>query len=270
VTPLFHVDAFTATPYSGNPAAVVLLDARPDSPADPAWMQAVAAELRLSETAFVASRPDGDLDLRWFTPTVEVDLCGHATLASAHVLFETARLDPQEPARFHTRSGPLSARRAGGRIVLDFPAQPVRPTPAVELTGLAALGAPEPVGTFDNGSAFVVELADEQAVLATRPRERELGAAADRVWVVTAPAAPDRDADFVSRCFAPRYGIDEDPVTGSAHCALGPFWSERVGRADLVGHQVSARGGTVRVGVRGDRVELGGEAVTVARGELLG
>jgi predicted PhzF superfamily epimerase YddE/YHI9 len=266
---LLLVDAFTDTAFGGNPAAVCLLDHPTD---DASWMQSVAAEINLSETAFVMPRSsreeaDLDLDLRWFTPTVEVDLCGHATLASAHALWDTGRLDASETARFHTRSGLLSAEQARGTIEVDFPARPLHPT---VVAGLEGLGAPRaPLGTFDNGHQLVVEVADEDAVLATTPDFPALGRAADRVWVVTAPAPTGSDADFVSRCFAPRYGIEEDPVTGSAHCALAPFWAERLGRDRLVGHQISARGGRVSVHLRGDRVTLGGTAVTVLRGELL-
>lgn len=265
VVPLLQIDAFTDTPFSGNPAAVSLLDIRSD---DTAWMQRVAAEMNLSETAFVAPRPDGDLDLRWFTPTVEVELCGHATLASAHALWETARLRSDEGALFHTRSGLLSATRSGELVELDFPARSVRP---IELPpdALDALRAPGARAAFDSGHQIVVDVPDEAAVLATVPDFRTLAAVADRGWVVTAPAPRGSSYDFVSRYFAPRYGIDEDPVTGSAHCVLGPLWAERLAKTDLVGHQVSARGGVVRVRVLGERVALGGRAVTVLRGELV-
>jgi PhzF family phenazine biosynthesis protein len=263
-TPLSHVDAFTDAPFAGNPAAVCILE---DPTDDATWMQAVAAELNLSETAFVVSRADGDFDLRWFTPTVEVDLCGHATLASAHTLWETERLAPGAAARFHTRSGLLVAEQSNGSIEMDFPARPVQ---SAIVGGLETLGTPGlPLGTFDNGHQLIVELRDEAAVGTTAPDFAALGRAADRLWIVTAPASSTRDADFVSRCFGPRYGIDEDPVTGSAHCALAPFWADRFGRDTLVGHQISARGGRVSVQLRGDRVLLGGSAVTILRGELL-
>ncbi|HZJ25604.1 MAG TPA: PhzF family phenazine biosynthesis protein [Acidimicrobiia bacterium] len=264
MTQLFHVDAFTDLAFSGNPAAVCLLDA---PSGDSRWMQAVAAEMNLSETAFVAPRPDGDLDLRWFTPTVEVDLCGHATLASAHVMWESGRLAHDSPARFHTRSGLLVAHRAARVIELDLPARPV--TPTTTAAGIEHLGAPAILATFDNGHQLVVEVPDAEAVRGVTPDFTPLAAAADRLWVVTAPAPPGSAADFVSRSFGPRYGIDEDPVTGSAHCALGPLWAQRLGRDDVVGHQISPRGGTVAVRVRGDRVTLGGQAVTVSRGDLL-
>lgn len=279
MTALFHVDAFTDGPFSGNPAAVCLLDT-PGT--DATWMQAVAAEMNLSETAFVTARPDGDWDLRWFTPTVEVELCGHATLAGAHALWEADVADAADPVRFHTRSGPLVARRRGEQVEINLPARPVTPTTGTGTSGTSGTtGATDPsaagiehlgvtgvVATFDNGHQLVIELGDGAAVVDVTPDFGPLGAAADRLWVVTAPAPPDSGADFVSRCFGPRYGIDEDPVTGSAHCALGPLWAERLGRDTLVGRQLSPRGGTVTLNVQGDRVTLGGRALTVARGEL--
>jgi len=232
-------------------------------------MRDVAREMNLSETAFLVRRADGAYDLRWFTPATEVDLCGHATLASAHVLWEDGHLAPSETARFHTRSGLLTATRAGEWIELDFPATP--PAPAQPPAGLArALGAePQWVGRtrFD----LLVLLGEERAVRELRPDITALREVDARGIIVTAPAA-DRGAgyDFVSRFFAPAVGVDEDPVTGSAHCALGPYWAERLGNGELVGYQASARGGVVRVRTQGDRVLLGGRAVTVLRGELLG
>lgn len=257
--PLFVVDAFASRPFTGNPAAVCLLD----HPVDEGWMQSVAAEMNLSETAFVRPIDDG-FGLRWFTPTTEAELCGHATLAGAHVLWETKVLDPAEPARFHTRfRGLLTAARAGGEIELDFPADP--PEPASLPDGLAdALG----VTTQESALAragYLVEVADEDVVVRVRPDFPRL--AGYESVILTSPASRSA-ADFVSRYFAPRYGIDEDPVTGSAHCALAPYWAARLGRADLVGYQRSARGGIVSVEVRGDRVRLSGPAVTVVRGEL--
>jgi predicted PhzF superfamily epimerase YddE/YHI9 len=258
---LFHVDAFASEPFTGNPAAVCLLDA----PADEQWMQAVAAEMNLSETAFVVPRADGEFDLRWFTPTVEAELCGHATLATAHALWETGTLGPDDEARFHTRfRGALSARRRGHEIELDFPADPlvpVEPDPALA----AALGA-EPIGTSRGEIGWFVELSDERTVRRLAPDLRALTG----FGTVVVTARADTGAyDFVSRFFLPGYGIPEDPVTGSAHCALGPFWASRLGREELRGYQASARGGFVNVRVEGDRVRLGGEAVTVLRGELL-
>ncbi len=259
--PVYVVDAFADRPFAGNPAAVCPLD----RPADDGWMRAVAAEMNLSETAFLVPEADG-FRLRWFTPAVEVDLCGHATLASAHVLWETGRLPAGDPARFHTRSGLLTATRAGGDIVLDFPAVPVEGCPPPD--GLVdALGAvPRTVGR--NRMDVLVELEYESAVRSLRPDFGRLAAVPVRGVIATAPSA-EPAFDFVSRFFAPASGVPEDPVTGSAHCALGPFWAARLGKTDLVGRQVSRRGGVVRVGVRGDRVRLGGRAVTVLRGELV-
>jgi PhzF family phenazine biosynthesis protein len=258
--PIFVVDAFTDRPFAGNPAAVCPLD----RPADDDWMQRVAAEMNLSETAFLAPESDG-YRLRWFTPTLEVVLCGHATLAGAHVLWETGRLPADAPARFHTRSGLLTAARTGDGITLDFPAE--MPAPCDPPTGLAeALGA-RPRSTGRNRMDYLIELDTEAAVRRLRPDFARLAELPVRGVIVTGPSA-ERAYDFVSRFFAPASGVNEDPVTGSAHCALGPFWAARLGKSDLVGRQVSARGGVVRVGVRGERVLLGGRAVTVVRGEL--
>jgi PhzF family phenazine biosynthesis protein len=264
--PLFQVDAFTAEPFAGNPAAVCLLEAD----ADPAWMQSVAAEMNLSETAFL--RPSGGRwRLRWFTPTVEVELCGHATLASAHLLFSEGLADAGEPVRFNSASGPLAARRDGdGAIWLDFPATPAAPVePPAGLLDALGVGGAGFVGRarFD----WLVELADEAAVRDLAPDLRALGGLTpDGMGViVTAAAAPGAAGyDFVSRCFVPSAGIDEDPVTGAAHCVLGPFWAGRLGREELAGFQASARGGLVRVRPEGHRVHLGGHAVTVLRGRL--
>jgi PhzF family phenazine biosynthesis protein len=267
--PLFLVDAFTTAPFAGNPAAVCLLE----GDADPAWMQAVAAEMNLPETAFLrpAGQP-GRWRLRWFTPTVEVELCGHATLASAHVLFGEGLVEAGRPVRFDSAGGPLAARRDGdGAIRLDFPATPAAPVdPPEGLLDALGVGAAGFVGRsrFD----YLVELADEAAVRGLAPDLRRLGhLTPDGVGVIVTAAAAAGTAgyDFVSRYFAPSAGIDEDPVTGSAHCVLGPFWAERVGRDDLTGFQASARGGLVQVRPQGDRVQLGGRAVTVLRGRLV-
>ena len=261
--PISVVDAFTERPFHGNPAGVCL----PPRDKDPDWMQAVAAEMNLAETAFLWPHGDDAFDLRWFTPRVEVDLCGHATLASAHRLWEEGRAGG--PIRFHTRSGVLTASRVGDAIELDFPASP--PVESRAPAGLAeALGASFLwTGTNDLGD-LVVEMPDERAVRNLKPDFAALGGISTRGIAATAEATlPDAGYDFVSRFFAPRVGIDEDPVTGSAHCALAPFWSQRLGRDELVGWQASARGGTVRTRVVGDRVVLGGRAVTVWKGELL-
>ncbi|MCC6861086.1 MAG: PhzF family phenazine biosynthesis protein [Bryobacterales bacterium] len=258
--PLLQVDAFTSRPFGGNPAAVCLLD----SPRSESWMQAVAAEMNLSETAFL--HPEGDgYRLRWFTPEVEVELCGHATLASAHVLWETGRLAPDARASFHTLSGALGAGREGDWIVLDFPATPQ--TPAAMPPGLLdALGAPA-VHTGRTRFDFFVELGGEQAVRGLKPDFQALAAAGARGIIVTA-RADGPEYDFVSRFFAPASGINEDPVTGSAHCCLAPYWSERLGKTSLTAWQASKRGGMLRLRVEGDRVRIAGQAVTVLRGEL--
>lgn len=255
-----QVDAFTEQPFSGNPAAVCVLPAARDE----RWMQLVAREMNLSETAFLVRRADG-YDLRWFTPAVEVDLCGHATLASAHVLWETGQLGADKQARFHTRSGLLTATRRGEWIELDFPARPVTELePPVEI--VRALGA-ELKFAGRSKDDYLVELADEAAVRHVEPDIALLKRAGLRGVIVTARATTE-GYDFVSRFFAPGAGVDEDPVTGSAHCALGPYWQPRLGRDEFTAYQASARGGTVRVRVGGDRVFLGGQAVTVLRGEL--
>jgi PhzF family phenazine biosynthesis protein len=259
--PIYIIDAFADQPFGGNPAAVCPLD----RPADDGWMQQVAGEMNLSETAFLVPEADG-WRLRWFTPAVEVDLCGHATLASAHVLWETGRLTATATARFHTNSGLLTATRNGDTIVLDFPAAAVDEcTPPDGL--LDALGV-ESRFVGRNRMDVLIELASESAVRGVCPDFSRLAAVPVRGVIVTAQS-DDPAYEFVSRFFAPASGVPEDPVTGSAHCALGPFWAERLGKSNLVGRQVSKRGGVIRVGVRGDRVMLGGRAVTVLRGELL-
>jgi PhzF family phenazine biosynthesis protein len=256
--PIFVVDAFTGTPYRGNPAAVVL------GHGDETWMQAVATEMRHSETAFVRSRPDGAFDLRWFTPEVEVDLCGHATLASAHVLHETAHLGE---VTFHTRSGPLGARvEAGGAVTLDFPA--ARPVPAPADPALfAALGVEPAELLRTDGDFFLCVVDDARTVRDLAPDFGALRALRTvRGVYVTAPG--DGDFDIVSRCFAPRVGIDEDPVTGSMHCVLVSYWAPRLGKPVLRAFQASARGGELVVRAEGDRALLTGRAVTVLRGDL--
>jgi len=264
---LLQIDAFTDEPFAGNPAAVCLLDA----PAEQEWMQKVAREMNLSETAFLYRKPDA-FGLRWFTPAAEVELCGHATLASAHALWEEEVLDPGESALFDTLSGRLTATRHGDGIEMDFPAE--NPEPCEPLPGLLdSLGSVAPVALARSRFDILVEIADEAAVRALRPDYERLSAFPVRGVMVTARAGPDLAAsgvDFVSRFFAPALGVNEDPVTGSAHCCLGPWWADRLGTDDLVGRQVSDRGGTVGVRVRSDRVLLAGRAVTVFKGELVG
>jgi PhzF family phenazine biosynthesis protein len=255
-----QVDAFTDTPFRGNPAAVCILD----TPRDEAWMQCVAQEMNLSETAFLYRVDDG-FNLRWFTPIVEVALCGHATLASAHVLWENEYLKPDEQARFHTQSGLLTAVRQGAWIELNFPATHVEQTAApAEL--IQALGV-TPLFTGRSAFDYLVQVEDEDVVRSASPDFAMLRTIGVRGVIVTSRAAT-ADYDFVSRFFAPGSGIDEDPVTGSAHCALAPFWSERLGKSEMVAFQASSRGGVVRTRCHGERVLLGGQAVTVLQGQL--
>ena len=269
-----QVDAFTAEPFAGNPAAVVVFDQ--PSAGGAGWMRDVAREMNLAETAFLVPEGGGVYGLRWFTPTVEVDLCGHATLAAAHVLWESGRLDPATPARFATRSGRLTAALGDdGWITLDFPAdRAVAPVPPLVVEPIARALRLDPgvvVATRRGRFDLLVEVATARDVRAARPDFGLLAAIEARGVIVTSrsePADEGRGSDFTSRFFGPRVGVDEDPVTGSAHCLLGPYWANQFGRTSLVGYQASSRGGVVRVTVAGDRVLLGGQAVTVLRGEL--
>ncbi len=258
---IVQVDAFTDRAFAGNPAAVCILQqSRPDE-----WMRNVAREMNLSETAFLVPC-DAGYNLRWFTPAVEVDLCGHATLASAHVLWEDGHLPPGRQVRFHTRSGLLTADRAGVWIEMDFPAKIAAPAAAPpEL--LAALGAGAKV-VCRNAFDYLIELDSEATVRNLAPDSTALKKLPIRGIIVTAPGA-GAQFDFVSRFFAPGVGVDEDPVTGSAHVALGPYWGAKLGKTEMTAYQASARGGVVRVRLNGDRVILGGQAVTVMTAELL-
>ncbi len=259
--PLIQVDAFTDRPFTGNPAAICLLT----DPQDAGWMQSVAQEMNLSETAFLQRHPNGFL-LRWFTPKVEVDLCGHATLASAHVLWEEGYLRPEEKAHFYTKSGLLVAERQGPWIELDFPSEPEEEASAPPNL-IRALGvSPRYVGK--NRLDYLVEVASEEVLRSLKPDYTLLETVAARGVIVTSLASSSK-FDFVSRFFAPRAGIPEDPVTGSAHCCLGPFWERRLKRNEFLAYQASSRGGTLRVRLGEGRVYLGGQAVTVLRGELL-
>jgi PhzF family phenazine biosynthesis protein len=255
-----QVDAFTDRPFAGNPAAVCLLEEERDEQ----WMQAVAAEKNLSETAFVRPLKAG-FGLRWFTPAVEVELCGHATLASAHVLWSEQVVGDDEPIEFHTQSGVLTCSQRGDFIELDFPAASVDPAESTEELAAALGVTPSFVGR--SGFDQLALLESEQVVRKLQPDFARLRALGVRAVMVTS-AADDPEFDFVSRFFGPGVGIDEDPVTGSAHCSLGPFWGERLGKTDMTAFQASARGGVVRVRVAGDRVLLGGQAVTVFKGVL--
>jgi predicted PhzF superfamily epimerase YddE/YHI9 len=257
---IYHVDAFADSIFAGNPAAVCILP----EPRNETWMQKLAQELNLSETAFLQKR-GSDYSLRWFTPLVEVDLCGHATLASAHILWERGLLRTDEAARFHTRSGLLTAQNRGEWIELDFPALPDRKVP-IPRGMFRALGVrPRYVGRsrFD----YIIELESENAVRKIKPNFTLLSALPIRGLIVTARAnaAP---YDFVSRFFAPRAGINEDPVTGSSHSVLGPFWKNKLGKSELLAYQASRRGGVVRVRVGDRRVFIGGKAITVFQAEL--
>jgi len=298
--PVLVVDAFTSEPFRGNPAGVVLLDkARSEE-----WMQSFAAEMKHAETAFLVPE-EGGFHLRWFTPMAEVDLCGHATLASAHALWETGTLPAGEEGRFRTRSGLLTARQGRSGIEMDFPAQPPQAVEDCDSqqvgTGLVgevvnkALSGAVCESIFRglgarggyvgwNGSDYLVEMSDEAAVRALQPDFQVLGTIGTRGVIATAagnssgngaPGSAKGEGstkgegyDFISRFFAPAFGIDEDPVTGSAHCALGPYWAGKLGKDEVVGYQASPRGGTVRVKVRGDRVILVGRAVTILRGTI--
>jgi PhzF family phenazine biosynthesis protein len=259
VQAIYHVDAFTDRPFAGNPAAVCPLPA----PVPEAWMQALAGELNLAETAFLWPEGDG-FRLRWFTPIEEEKLCGHATLASAHVLWQTGQLRSDQQARFHTLSGLLTANQRGDWIEMSFPALP--PEPVALPAGLAQALGVAPLHVSRSALDYVVEVAGEAAVRTLQPDYALLGRWPVRGVIVTArSAAPEYD--FVSRFFAA--GTGEDPVTGSAHCALAPYWAPRLGKTELIGYQASPRGGAVRARLAGDRVILSGQAVTVLVGEFV-
>ena len=268
--PILQIDAFTAEAFKGNPAAVCLLEA----PAPAGWMQNVAAEMNLPMTAFVVPRPggEGEFDLRWFTPDAEMPLCGHATLASAHALWQTGRLNETTEARFHTLSGLLTCSRAGGRIEMDFPALfaqeaelPAALAEALNVTPRRVFRQRRNDGVAGN---FLLELDSETTVRNLKPNFELLRKAADTGVIVTARGEAS-GFDFVSRYFASYIGIDEDQVTGSAHCLLAPYWGSVLGKSEMIAYQASARGGVISVRIGGERVFLGGEATTVLRGSLL-
>jgi len=251
---IYQVDAFADMPFTGNPAGVCIMG----GPAERGWMQSVARETGLAETAFLY--PEHDYyRLRWFSPAIEVDLCGHATLASAHVLWETGALEPDKEARFDTRSGLLTARRNEGRIELNFPREEAQEAPLPDYLTDALGVNPKYVGK--NRFDYLLELGSEAQM-------RLLSKAPCRGFIVTS-ISDSTEYDFISRFFAPSAGIDEDPVTGSAHCCLGPYWEKRLGKSEFNAYQASDRGGEVYVSVRGDRVILGGNAVTVLKCELV-
>ena len=259
--PIYQVDAFTSEAFRGNPAAVCLLD----TPRSVAWMQAVAREMNLSETAFLLPEGEG-YHLRWFTPTVEVPLCGHATLASAHVLWESGRLNQDATAQFHTLSGLLTARKVGNRIELNFPAKTVQPAEISERI-MRALGVRSHM-TWKNDDNYLIEVENEDIVRGLEPDFITLRDIPSHLIIVTA-VSENPTYDFVSRVFVPYEGIDEDPVTGSAHCYLGPYWARKMEKAVFAAYQASMRGGELRVRLQEDRVILGGQAITVIRGDLM-
>jgi PhzF family phenazine biosynthesis protein len=258
---IYQVDAFTDQPFAGNPAAVCILQ----GPVEAEWMQKVAREMNLSETAFLWRLENG-FSLRWFTPAVEVELCGHATLASAHILWETRTLARRHEAKFHTLSGLITATRDADGIEMNFPATPDEPAaaPPELITALGVEAHYVGRSIFD----YVVEVGSEAEVRGLKPDFVLLREIPIRGVMVTSRASSS-GFDFVSRFFAPRVGIDEDPVTGSSHCCLGPYWAGKLGKDEMVAYQASDRGGTLRVRVDGDRVYIGGRAITVLRGELL-
>jgi PhzF family phenazine biosynthesis protein len=257
---MIQVDAFTNTPFAGNPAAVCVLS----QPISDPQMRAIAQEMNLSETAFLISQADG-FNLRWFTPAVEVDLCGHATLASAHVLWSEGHLPATQAARFYTRSGLLTAQRLEDWIQLDFPAKASEAiTPPADLLSILGVEA-QYIGK--NQFDYLLEVESEAVLRQMQPDFTRLKTLPVRGVIVTSRSS-DPTYDFVSRFFAPGSGIDEDPVTGSAHCALAPFWRDRLGKDEFLAYQASARGGILKVTCKGDRVLLAGQAVTVLRGEL--
>ncbi len=257
---IFQVDAFTKQPFAGNPAGICVRTI----PSPERWMQNVAREMNLSETAFLYPQEEG-FNLRWFTPAVEVDLCGHATLASAHILWEAGYLRPDQQARFYTRSGILTADRQEDWIEMNFPAKPEQTAlPHPDLT--RALGI-TPLYIGRNRFDYLIEVESEEIVRAMRPDFTLLSSLPIRGVMVTS-RSNNPEYDFVSRFFAPGVGVNEDPVTGSAHCCLGPFWGSRLNKTEFVAYQASPRGGVLRVRLGGERVYLAGQAITVFRGDL--
>jgi len=261
--PIYQVDAFADGPFKGNPAGVCLIPAA----ADPGWMQSVAAEMNVAETAFPLAEGDG-FRLRWFTPKTEVKLCGHATLAAAHVLWECGRLAPDREARFETLSGRLTARRDGPLVELDFPARPPLPEPPPWADAVAGALGIKPRAIVLSAEDILFEAMDEAAVRGVEPDFAALRALPARGVIVTSRSADPR-FDFVSRFFAPAVGIDEDPVTGSSHTVLAPYWAARLGKTSFTAFQASARGGLLRLRLDGGRVRIAGRAVTVIKGEIL-
>jgi len=261
--PIYQVDAFTEVPFKGNPAGVCLLERA----AEASWMQSVAAEMNLAETAFPVAEGDG-FRLRWFTPKVEVRLCGHATLATAHILWERGVLAPDREARFQTLSGLLTARRDGALIELDFPARPPLPEPPAWADAVVGALGIKPVHIGMSAEDVLFEAADEETVRSIAPDFATLRALPARGVIVTSRSS-DKRYDFVSRFFAPAVGVDEDPVTGSSHTVLVPYWAKKLGKTSLTAYQASARGGVLHLRHEGARVKIAGRAVTVIKGEIL-
>jgi PhzF family phenazine biosynthesis protein len=257
---IYQVDAFTEKPFGGNPAGVCILP----GPADPAWMQNVARDMNLSETAFLYGE-NGGYNLRWFTPTVEVEICGHATLASAHILWEEGRVSRGEAIEFYTLSGVLTAAMNGDMIELDFPSEPeskaAAPPALIESLGV------KPLYVGRNRFDYLVEVASAEEVRALRPDFALLGTIPVRGVMVTS-VSDMPGYDFVCRFFGPASGIDEDPATGSAYCCLGPYWEKKLGKSEFLAYQASGRGGVIGVRVLGGRVKLLGKAVTVFKGVM--
>jgi PhzF family phenazine biosynthesis protein len=261
--PIFQVDAFTEEPFKGNPAGVCLLP----GPAEAAWMQNVAAEMNLAETAFPLAEGDG-FRLRWFTPKVEVRLCGHATLATAHILWERGILAPDRAARFQTLSGGLTARRDGDLIELDFPARPPLPNPPDWADAVVGALGIKPVYIGMSAEDVLFEAVDEETVRSIKPDFATLRSLPARGVIVTSRSS-DKRFDFVSRFFAPAVGVDEDPVTGSSHTVLIPYWAGRLGKKIFTAYQASARGGVLHLRHDGDRVRIAGRALTIIKGEIV-
>ncbi len=260
---IYQVDAFTQEQFKGNPACVCVLPANFE--ADEAWMQNVASEMNLSETAFVQAQAEGTFSLRWFTPTTEVDLCGHATLATSHILWQEGFLDKKLPALFDTRSGRLEVTLLDSWIRMNFPVDKLKA--CREPVGLEmALGC-SIIATYDAGQDLLIEVVDEKTVAELVPSLQQLSLLAVRCCVVTSQGSSEK-IDFVSRVFGPQVGIDEDPVTGSTHCSLTPFWAERLSKSRMTARQLSQRGGTLEVELLDDRVAISGQAVTVFKAEL--
>ncbi|MFD0676157.1 MULTISPECIES: PhzF family phenazine biosynthesis protein [unclassified Paenibacillus] len=262
--PIYTVDAFTATPFTGNPAAICILD---EFPEDDRWLQQVAEETNLSETAFLVDLGNGSYKLRWFTPKYEVDLCGHATLASAQVLWETGAAYSFNHLRFHTKSGVLTAKRLDDGIELNFPAEPPSPAEMPQVL-VEALNGIIPTAVYRNRLDYIIELESEASLRALEPDFKKLKELQARGLIVTS-LSDHADFDFVARCFYSPIGIDEDPVTGSAYCGLAPYWKDKLGKSSFTAAQLSKRGGLLRLQMAGDRVLIQGQAVVVVKGLIM-